>query len=230
VGTHSIALLPSDRSNHAVEADRACPRRQPEPVMSPLLADTRARTDPGRTSDRGLTPAVHQNRAWVLARWLLAARPIQKSQTNPAALPSPRTSTTAMGASAGSRRCRSERRAAATQAWPRQACRSHGRAGSAPVDETCLRCCTGISSATTPALLRAERTPPRLWCVDASVRQRCWRFVRRGRPFRWARCRASAATGWSGGVAARCRARQTSGHGRALGQLARSDRRRPLRK
>ena len=38
---------------------------------------------------------------------------------------------------------------------PVQACRSHGRAGSAMVDETCLRCCTGISSATTRALLCA---------------------------------------------------------------------------
>ena len=39
---------------------------------------------------------------------------------------------------------------------PVQACRSHGRACSAMVDETCLRCCTGISSATTRALLCAE--------------------------------------------------------------------------
>jgi hypothetical protein len=36
-------------------------------------------------------PACRQNRACLLARWLLAARPIQKSQTKPAALPSPRT-------------------------------------------------------------------------------------------------------------------------------------------
>ena len=35
------------------------------------------------------------------------------------------------------------------------ACRSHGRAGSAMVDETCLHCCTGISPAITRALLCA---------------------------------------------------------------------------
>ena len=39
-------------------------------------------------------------------------------------------------------------------------CRSHGRAGSAMVDETCLRCCTGISSATTRALLCADCREP----------------------------------------------------------------------
>jgi hypothetical protein len=47
-------------------------------------------------------------------------------------------------------------RAATDQPLPLQACRSHGRARSAMVDETCLRYCTGISSATTRALLCAE--------------------------------------------------------------------------
>ena len=39
-------------------------------------------------------------------------------------------------------------------------CRSHGRAGSAMVNETCLRCCAGISSATTRALLCAGCRAP----------------------------------------------------------------------
>ncbi len=71
-----------------------------------------------------------------------------------------------------SRHCWRWCEAASSPACPESAWRSHGRAGSAIVDETCLRCCTGIFSATTRALLRAETAPQATPAVRSAQRRR----------------------------------------------------------